>query len=62
MLNIGKAFSKTLGLEVSNGPEGALVVPLSGGTKAPMYPKPKQLKQSIQCPQRWSNSCKCASH
>jgi catechol 2,3-dioxygenase-like lactoylglutathione lyase family enzyme len=55
MLNISKAFSsfsvndiqkarefygKTLGLELSNGPEGTLVVPLSGGTKALMYPKP----------------------
>ena len=54
MLNPGKAFSsfsvkdiakarefygKTLGLEVANGPEGTLVVPLSGGTKALMYPK-----------------------
>jgi hypothetical protein len=28
---------KTLGLEVSNGPEGTLVVPLSGGTKALMF-------------------------
>ena len=28
-----------LGLELSNGPEGTLVVPLSGGTKALMYPK-----------------------
>ena len=55
MLNIRKAFSsfsvndiqkarefygKTLGLELSSGPEGTLVVPLSGGTKALMYPKP----------------------
>jgi catechol 2,3-dioxygenase-like lactoylglutathione lyase family enzyme len=55
MLNLSKAFSsfsvndiqkarefygKTLGLELSNGPEGTLVVPLSGGTKALMYPKP----------------------
>ena len=54
MLNTNKAFSsfsvndihkarefygKTLGLELSNGPEGTLVVPLSGGTKALMYPK-----------------------
>jgi hypothetical protein len=30
------------GLELSNGPEGTLVVPLSGGTKALMYPKPNQ--------------------
>lgn len=55
MLNPTKAFSsfsvndiqkakdfygKTLGLEVAGGPEGTLVVPLSGGTKALMYPKP----------------------
>jgi len=55
MLNISKAFSsftvndiqkarefygKTLGLELSSGPEGTLVVLLSGGTKALMYPKP----------------------
>ena len=55
MLNISKAFSsfsvndiqkarefygKTLGLELSSGPEGTLVVPLSGGTKALLYPKP----------------------
>src|ERR1700750_149473 len=54
MLNISKAFSsfsvndiqkarefygKTLGLELSSGPEGTLVVPLSGGAKALMYPK-----------------------
>lgn len=32
-------YGKTLGLQVSNGPEGTLVVPLSGGTKALMYPK-----------------------
>jgi catechol 2,3-dioxygenase-like lactoylglutathione lyase family enzyme len=55
MLNTGKAFSsfsvndiqkarefygKTLGLELSSGPEGTLIVPLSGGTKALMYLKP----------------------
>jgi catechol 2,3-dioxygenase-like lactoylglutathione lyase family enzyme len=55
MLNATKAFSsfsvndiqkardfygKTLGLELSDGPEGTLVVPLSGETKALMYPKP----------------------
>jgi catechol 2,3-dioxygenase-like lactoylglutathione lyase family enzyme len=58
MINISKAFSsfsvndiqkakefygETLGLELSNGPEGTLVVPLSGGTKALMYPKPNHL-------------------
>jgi hypothetical protein len=32
-------YGKTLGLEVSSGPEGTLVVPLSGGAKALMYPK-----------------------
>src|SRR3982074_1145508 len=55
MLNTNKAFSsfsvndiqqarefygRTLGLKVSSGPEGTLVVPLSAGTKALMYPKP----------------------
>ncbi|HEU5400376.1 MAG TPA: VOC family protein [Terriglobales bacterium] len=55
MLNVHKAFSsfsvndidkarefygKTLGLEVSNGPEGTLVVPISGDSMALMYPKP----------------------
>jgi catechol 2,3-dioxygenase-like lactoylglutathione lyase family enzyme len=55
MLNTNKAFSsfsvndiqkakefygKTLGLELSSGPEGTLVVPLSGGNKALVYPKP----------------------
>ncbi len=54
MLNVNKAFSsfsmndiqrarefygKTLGLELASGPEGTLVLPLSGGTKALMYPK-----------------------
>ena len=54
MLDTNKAFSsfsvndiqrakdfyhKTLGLEVSNGPEGTLVVPLAGGTNTLMYPK-----------------------
>jgi hypothetical protein len=29
-----------LGLQPSSGPEGTLVVPLSGGTKTLMYPKP----------------------
>jgi len=32
-------YGKTLGVEVSNGTEGTLVLPLSGGTKALMYPK-----------------------
>ena len=33
-------YGKTLGLKLSSGPEGTLIVPLSGGTKALMYPKP----------------------
>jgi catechol 2,3-dioxygenase-like lactoylglutathione lyase family enzyme len=33
-------YGKTLGLELAGGPEGTLVVPLSGSTKALMYPKP----------------------
>ena len=55
MLNVSKAFSsfsvndiqkakefygKTLGLEIAGGPEGTLVVPLPGGAKVLMYPKP----------------------
>ena len=32
-------YGKTLGLEIESGPEGTLVVPLSGGTRALMYPK-----------------------
>lgn len=32
-------YSKKLGLELSRGPEGTLVVPLSGSSKALMYPK-----------------------
>jgi catechol 2,3-dioxygenase-like lactoylglutathione lyase family enzyme len=33
-------YGKTLGFEISDGPEGTLVLPLEGGTKAMMYPKP----------------------
>jgi catechol 2,3-dioxygenase-like lactoylglutathione lyase family enzyme len=33
-------YGKTLGLELSSGPEGTLIVPLSGGAKVLMYPKP----------------------
>src|ERR1700761_7675137 len=33
-------YGNTLGLEVSNGPEGTLAISLSGGIKAVMYPKP----------------------
>jgi predicted enzyme related to lactoylglutathione lyase len=55
MLNTNKAFSsfsvndiakakdfygKTLGLQVSSGPEGTLVLELSNSGKALMYPKP----------------------
>ncbi|HEY6185689.1 MAG TPA: VOC family protein [Terriglobales bacterium] len=55
MLNTNKAFSsfsvndiakakdfygKTLGLQVSSGPEGTLVLELSNSAKALMYPKP----------------------
>jgi predicted enzyme related to lactoylglutathione lyase len=55
MLNPNKAFSsfsvndiqkakefygKTLGVELSPGPEGTLELKLSGGAKALMYPKP----------------------
>jgi predicted enzyme related to lactoylglutathione lyase len=55
MLNPSKAFSsfsvndiqkakdfygKTLGVELSPGPEGTLVLNFAGGTKALMYPKP----------------------
>jgi catechol 2,3-dioxygenase-like lactoylglutathione lyase family enzyme len=55
MLNLNKAFSSfsvndiqkarefygtTLELKLASGPEGTLVVSLSGGAKALMYPKP----------------------
>ena len=33
-------YGKKLGINVSPGPEGTLVLYLSGGTKALMYPKP----------------------
>lgn len=33
-------YGKTLGLEIAGGPEGTLVVPLSGNAKVLMYPKP----------------------
>ncbi len=54
MFNINRAFSSfsvndiqrakefygsTLGLQLASGPEGTLIVPLSGDTKALMYPK-----------------------
>lgn len=32
-------YGETLGLDLSTGPEGTLVVPLSGGGKALLYPK-----------------------
>ncbi len=62
MLNASKAFSsysvndiqrarefygKTLGLELSGGPEGTLVIPLSGGAKALLYPKPNHQPASF---------------
>ena len=62
MLNATKAFSSfsvndiqkakefygaTLELEVSSGPEGTLVVPLSGGSKVLMYPKPNHQPASF---------------
>jgi catechol 2,3-dioxygenase-like lactoylglutathione lyase family enzyme len=62
MLNVSKAFSsfsvndiqkakefygKTLGLELASGPEGTLVLPLSGGAKALMYPKPNHQAASF---------------
>ena len=34
-------YGKTLGLDVASGPEGTLVVPLSGDVKALIYPKPE---------------------
>ena len=62
MFNTNKAFSsfsvhdiakakdfygKTLGLEVSSGPEGTLVLELSDSTKALMYPKPNHQPASF---------------
>ena len=62
MLNTNRAFSsfsvndiqkakefygKTLGIEVSGGPEGTLVLPLAGGAKALMYPKPNHQPASF---------------
>ena len=41
--NIQKAkefYGKTLGLDISSGPEGTLVLDLAGGTRTLMYPKP----------------------
>ena len=35
-----KFYGTTLGLALASGPEDTLVVPLSGDTKALMYPKP----------------------
>jgi catechol 2,3-dioxygenase-like lactoylglutathione lyase family enzyme len=40
-------YGTTLGLELANGPEGTLIVPLSGGTKALMYPIPKHQPASF---------------
>ena len=40
-------YGKTLGIEVSGGPEGTLVIPLAGGAKALMYPKPNHQPASF---------------
>src|SRR5262249_28091654 len=40
-------YGNTLGLKVDNGPEGTLVLPLSGDTKALMYPKPNHQPASF---------------
>lgn len=40
-------YGKTLGLDVSSGPEGTLVVPLFGGAKALMYPKPNHQRATF---------------
>jgi catechol 2,3-dioxygenase-like lactoylglutathione lyase family enzyme len=40
-------YGNMLGLEVSGGPEGTLVVPLSGDAKALMYPKPNHQPASF---------------
>jgi catechol 2,3-dioxygenase-like lactoylglutathione lyase family enzyme len=62
MLNLSKAFSsfsvnniqkakefygKTLGLELASGPEGTVILPLSGGAKVLMYPKPSHQPASF---------------
>jgi catechol 2,3-dioxygenase-like lactoylglutathione lyase family enzyme len=62
MINVSKAFSsfsvndiqkakefygKTLGLELASGPEGTLVLPMSGGAKVLMYPKPNHQAASF---------------
>jgi catechol 2,3-dioxygenase-like lactoylglutathione lyase family enzyme len=44
-------YGKTLGLELSGGPEGTLVVPLPGGNKALMYPKPNHQPATLYCPE-----------
>ena len=33
-------YGKKLGIDITSGPEGTLVLALAGGTKALMYPKP----------------------
>lgn len=50
MNDIAKAkdfYGKTLGLDVSSGPEGTLVIELSNSTKALMYPKPNHQPASF---------------
>ena len=40
-------YGKTLGIDVENGPEGTLVISLSGDNKAMMYPKPNHQPASF---------------
>jgi len=40
-------YGKTLGLELTSGPEGTLVVPFSNGAKALMYPKPNHQRAAF---------------
>jgi catechol 2,3-dioxygenase-like lactoylglutathione lyase family enzyme len=40
-------YGKTLGFEISDGPEGTLVLALDGGSKALMYPKPNHQPASF---------------
>ncbi|HEX3739305.1 MAG TPA: VOC family protein [Terriglobales bacterium] len=40
-------YSKTLGIEVSSGPEGTLVLSVDGHRKALMYPKPNHQPASF---------------
>ena len=40
ILKAKEFYGNTLGLDVSNGPEGTLVLNLGGGTRTILYPKP----------------------